>query len=228
MRRCERTNLCVLAPPSDRLRLISPLSPVTKDAPPHTSPESSASPRTTSPSPSPTSSTSYRRASPPAPVLPPISSYPSVLSSTSTTLAPFLPSTPPIPIARLAHGLDRVLFNPGVHVLRDPPQRRVQLPYRAREPSQGRRVCVRQVTAVCHELEGYAVDGDCRGRGKDVCELDELDRWNALPGEYAFRRGRAALMRFADLLLVEQGEGGQHEHAFRRVADAGELGAGGR
>lgn len=120
MRRCERTNLCVLAPPSDRLRLISPLSPVTKDAPPHTSPESSASPRTTSPSPSPTSSTSYRRASPPAPVLPPISSYPSVLSSTSTTLAPFLPSTPPIPIARLAHGLDRVLFNPGVHVLRDP------------------------------------------------------------------------------------------------------------
>ncbi|KAK4703869.1 hypothetical protein P7C70_g2349, partial [Phenoliferia sp. Uapishka_3] len=39
------------------------------------------------------------------------------LSSKTRPLAPLSPSPP---IATLAHGLDRVLFNPGVHFLRDP------------------------------------------------------------------------------------------------------------
>lgn len=35
-------------------------------------------------------------------------------------MTPLKPSLPCPPIATLAHGLDRVLFNPGVHFLRDP------------------------------------------------------------------------------------------------------------
>ncbi|KAJ3413153.1 hypothetical protein HDV05_008356, partial [Chytridiales sp. JEL 0842] len=58
---------------------------------------------------------------------PPSDSAPTKKSSSSTTLTPtpFLfaslpPSNTPPSIPLLAHGLDRVLFNPGVHYLQDP------------------------------------------------------------------------------------------------------------
>jgi hypothetical protein len=55
------------------------------------------------------------------PPLPPITSYPSILSASSIKFTPLTnPLTSPVPIARLAHGLDRVLFNPGVHFVQDP------------------------------------------------------------------------------------------------------------
>ena len=55
----------------------------------------------------------------PAPPARELSSYQHVLSPAST---PFVahPSPYQVPVATLAHSLDRVLFNPGVHFLRDP------------------------------------------------------------------------------------------------------------
>lgn len=67
------------------------------------------------------------RTPPPTPTrIPPedvtLSSYPHTLSSAhlASSIIPLTPSYPRPPIATLAHGLDRVLFNPGVHFLRDP------------------------------------------------------------------------------------------------------------
>ncbi|GAA5970724.1 hypothetical protein JCM11641_007413 [Rhodosporidiobolus odoratus] len=63
------------------------------------------------------------RPSPPEPAftepLRELSSYSHVLSASTT---PFAPVPPPFtaPIATLSHSLERVLFNPGVHFLRDP------------------------------------------------------------------------------------------------------------
>ncbi|GAA5987092.1 hypothetical protein JCM10908_001022 [Rhodotorula pacifica] len=48
-----------------------------------------------------------------------LSSYQHILSPASTAFTPF-PSPYQVPVATLAHSLDRVLFNPGVHFLRDP------------------------------------------------------------------------------------------------------------
>lgn len=46
--------------------------------------------------------------------------YSTFVSSSSPAPSPVLPPFPPVPIATLAHGLDRVLFNPGVHFVKDP------------------------------------------------------------------------------------------------------------
>ena len=59
-----------------------------------------------------------------APV-PPLSTYEHKVTATSTSFLPVRPtastdSTPSPEIATLAHSLDRVLFNPGVHWVRDP------------------------------------------------------------------------------------------------------------
>lgn len=48
-----------------------------------------------------------------------LSSYQHVLSPASTQFVAH-PAPYDVPVARLAHSLDRVLFNPGVHFLRDP------------------------------------------------------------------------------------------------------------
>lgn len=50
----------------------------------------------------------------------PFSAYSHQLSSSHINITPVLPSLPGPPIATLAHNLDRVLFNPGVHWVRDP------------------------------------------------------------------------------------------------------------
>ncbi|GAA6059785.1 hypothetical protein JCM10212_003680 [Sporobolomyces blumeae] len=49
-----------------------------------------------------------------------LSSYPFQLSPTSTSFAPTPSPYSDVKIAELSHGLSRVLFNPGVHFLRDP------------------------------------------------------------------------------------------------------------
>ncbi|GAA5914716.1 hypothetical protein JCM6882_002721 [Rhodosporidiobolus microsporus] len=49
-----------------------------------------------------------------------LSSYPHVLSPSSTPFTPQPPPLGPVPIATLAHSLPRALYNPGVHFLRDP------------------------------------------------------------------------------------------------------------
>ncbi|ORY91556.1 mitochondrial protein Pet127-domain-containing protein [Leucosporidium creatinivorum] len=64
--------------------------------------------------------------------LPPLSSYPHHLTSTSTPFTP-LPRDPTVPIATLSHGLTRVLFNPGVHFVRDPRSGVYNFPRRALE-----------------------------------------------------------------------------------------------
>ncbi|GAA6042513.1 hypothetical protein JCM8097_004639 [Rhodosporidiobolus ruineniae] len=58
----------------------------------------------------------------PVPPPPPrdLSSYPFVLSPSSVPFTPHPSPLGDVPIATLAHSLDRVLFNPGVHFLRDP------------------------------------------------------------------------------------------------------------
>ncbi|GAA5860582.1 hypothetical protein JCM8547_000346 [Rhodosporidiobolus lusitaniae] len=58
----------------------------------------------------------------PSPFSPPrsLSSYPLTLSPSSVPFTPHPSPLGPVPIAKLAHSLDRVLFNPGVHFLRDP------------------------------------------------------------------------------------------------------------
>lgn len=68
----------------------------------------------------------------PPPVLPPLSTYPRTLSANSTAFAA-LPRDETVPIASLAHGLTRVLFNPGVHFLRDPRSGVYNFPRRALE-----------------------------------------------------------------------------------------------
>lgn len=55
----------------------------------------------------------------PAPPARELSSYQHVLSPASTAFVAY-PSPYQVPVATLAHSLDRVLFNPGVHFLRDP------------------------------------------------------------------------------------------------------------
>ncbi|BGP15123.1 hypothetical protein JCM10213_006544 [Rhodosporidiobolus nylandii] len=49
-----------------------------------------------------------------------LSSYSRVLAPSSTPFTPHPSPLGEVPIATLAHDLDRVLFNPGVHFLRDP------------------------------------------------------------------------------------------------------------
>ncbi|GAA6014895.1 hypothetical protein JCM10207_002215 [Rhodosporidiobolus poonsookiae] len=61
-----------------------------------------------------------RNSSPPSPEPRELSSYAHVLSPSLVPFAPHPPPAGPVPIATLAHSLDRVLFNPGVHFLRDP------------------------------------------------------------------------------------------------------------
>jgi len=65
----------------------------------------------------PSSSTHQPPSAPPPPEL---SSYPNKISSTSVEFSPTPSPLPPVPIAKLSHSLDRTLFNPGVHFLRDP------------------------------------------------------------------------------------------------------------
>lgn len=59
--------------------------------------------------------------------IPDISTYPSRLSATSVSFTP-VPPRDSVPVATLAHGLDRVLFNPGVHWVRDPRSRVYNFP----------------------------------------------------------------------------------------------------
>lgn len=58
----------------------------------------------------------------PSPSEPPreLSSYTYTLSSSSTPFVSHPPPLGPVPVATLSHSLDRALFNPGVHFLRDP------------------------------------------------------------------------------------------------------------
>lgn len=55
----------------------------------------------------------------PSPPARELSSYQHVLSPASTAFVAH-PSPYQVPVATLAHSLERVLFNPGVHFLRDP------------------------------------------------------------------------------------------------------------
>ncbi|SGY79671.1 BQ5605_C008g05193 [Microbotryum silenes-dioicae] len=61
------------------------------------------------------------RVEPELPPLPPRSDYSNFLTAASTPVT-VLPRSP-APIAKLTHGLQRVLFNPGVHFLQDPRSR---------------------------------------------------------------------------------------------------------
>ncbi|SCZ98575.1 BZ3500_MvSof-1268-A1-R1_Chr7-1g09206 [Microbotryum saponariae] len=61
------------------------------------------------------------RLEPELPPLPPRSDYSNFLTAASTPVT-VLPQSP-APIAKLTHGLQRVLFNPGVHFLQDPRSR---------------------------------------------------------------------------------------------------------
>ncbi|SCV70937.1 BQ2448_3699 [Microbotryum intermedium] len=65
--------------------------------------------------------TNSTRPEPDLPPLPPRSDYTNFLTASSTAVT-VLPQSP-APIASLTHGLQRVLFNPGVHFLQDPRSR---------------------------------------------------------------------------------------------------------